>query len=133
MGRYPTGHMNLLPGAIACKPIICSGYKVNYRASPVNLFACKVRDYMVQVPVYVEKETNMIHTFEDTGPTLEQAQEIVGGYVEMVHSPTDPDIQILVNEEGLLKELPFNEEATKMCGTGIVGPAIVLKGNARWT
>ncbi len=75
----------------------------------------------------------MIHTFEDEQPTLEKVQGLVGGLVEMVHSPTNPDIQVLVNEEGLLDGLPFNEEATKICGTGIVGPAVVLKGNARWT
>ena len=49
----------------------------------------------------------------------------------MVRSPTNSDWQILVNEEGLLEQLPFNEEATKICGTGIVGPAIILKGDAR--
>lgn len=75
----------------------------------------------------------MIHTFEDEQPTLKKVQGLVGGLVEMVHSPTNPDIQVLVNEEGLLNGLPFNEEATKICGTGIVGPAVVLKGNARWT
>ena len=53
--------------------------------------------------------------------------------MEMVHSPTEPEWQILVNEEGLLIGLPFNAEATKLCGTGIVGPAIVLKGDAKWT
>ena len=37
----------------------------------------------------------MIKTFEHQKPTLEEAQEIVGGYVEMVHSPNNPDIQIL--------------------------------------
>jgi hypothetical protein len=74
----------------------------------------------------------MIHVFEDRAPTLEEAQGLVGGLVEMVRSPTHRDWQILVNEEGLLEGLPFNEEATKICGTGIVGPAIVLKGNARW-
>jgi hypothetical protein len=74
----------------------------------------------------------MIHVFEDRRPSLEEAQGLVGGLVEMVRSPTHQDWQILVNEEGLLDGLPFNEEATKICGTGIVGPAIVLKGNARW-
>ncbi len=74
----------------------------------------------------------MIHVFEDQKPSLEEAQGLVGGLVEMVRSPTHQDWQILVNEEGLLDGLPFNEEATKICGTGIVGPAIVLKGNARW-
>lgn len=74
----------------------------------------------------------MIHVFEDRRPSLQEAQELVGGLVQMVRSPTKQDWQILVNEEGLLDGLPFNEEATKICGTGIVGPAIVLKGNARW-
>ena len=74
----------------------------------------------------------MIHVFEDRRPSLEEAQGLVGGLVEMVRSPTHQDWQILVNEEGLLEGWPFNEEATKICGTGIVGPAIVLKGNARW-
>jgi len=74
----------------------------------------------------------MIHVFEDKKPTLEEAQALVGGLVEMVRSPTDQEIQILVNEEGLLTGLPFNEEASKMCDTGIVGDAIILKGNAKW-
>jgi len=38
----------------------------------------------------------------------------------------------LVNEEGLLLDLPWNEEATKYAQTGIVGNAIVLKGDAKW-
>jgi hypothetical protein len=80
-----------------------------------------------------KKEIHMIHVFEDRAPTLTEAQELVGGLVELVHSPEHRDWQILVNEEGLLHGLPFNEEATKLCGTGIVGPAIVLKGTARWT
>ena len=75
----------------------------------------------------------MITVIEDRQPTLEEAQKIVGGLVEMVHSPTEPEWQILVNEEGLLEGLPFNAEATKLCGTGIVGPAIILKGDAKWT
>jgi hypothetical protein len=75
----------------------------------------------------------MLYTYEDDAPTLEQAQKLVGGYVEMVRSPTQRDWQVLVNEEGLLLNLPFNEEATELCGTGIVGPAIILKGNAKWT
>jgi hypothetical protein len=74
----------------------------------------------------------MIHVFEDRRPSLQEAQELVGGLVQMVRSPTHQDWQILVNEEGLLEGLPFNDEATKLCGTGIVGDAVVLKGEARW-
>ena len=75
----------------------------------------------------------MITVMEDKKPTLEEAQKIVGGLVEMVHSPTEPEWQILVNEEGLLLDLPYNQEATELCGTGIVGHAIILKGDAKWT
>lgn len=75
----------------------------------------------------------MITVFEDRQPTLEEAQNIVGGLVELVYSPKQPDWQILVNEEGLFENLPFNPEATELCGTGIVGHAIVLKGDAKWT
>ncbi len=75
----------------------------------------------------------MLHVFTETAPTLSEAQELVGGLVEMVRSPTDPDIQVLVNEEGMLHNLPFNEEAKKLCNTGIVGDEIILKGEARWT
>ena len=76
----------------------------------------------------------MLKVFDtlETKPTLKQAQEIVGGLVEMVHSPNNPDVQVLVNEEGLLLDLPWNEEATKYAQTGIVGNAIVLKGDAKW-
>ena len=52
----------------------------------------------------------MLTTIEDKKPTLEEAQALVGGLVEMVRSPNNSEIQILVNEEGLLKGLPFNEE-----------------------
>ena len=88
---------------------------------------------MLIIPIILEKGKIMITVFEDNQPTLQEAQKIVGGLVEMVHSPSEPDWQILVNEEGLLDDLPFNKEATELCGTGIVGPAIVLKGDAKWT
>ena len=74
----------------------------------------------------------MIHVFEERAPTLEEAQELVGGLVQLVHSPDNPDWQILVNEEGLLIGLDPNEEATILCGTGIVGNAVILKGDAKW-
>ena len=75
----------------------------------------------------------MITVFENNQPTLQEAQKIVGGLVELVRSPEHPDWQVLINEEGLIEGLPFNKEATELCGTGIVGPAIILKGDARWT
>ena len=73
----------------------------------------------------------MLTTITDKRPTLKEAQDIVGGYVEMV---IDTDLmQLMVDEEGLLKNLPFNPEASKMADRHIVGSALVLKGAAMWT
>jgi len=69
-------------------------------------------------------------------PTLDAAQEFVGGLVEMVPNQLRVDgepIQILVNEEGLWKNLPVNPTASHMCANNIVGNAWVLVGKARWT
>lgn len=66
-------------------------------------------------------------------PTLEAAQQIVGGYLELVKIPGRADIQIFVDEDGLMKKLPLNEEASALAGQPIVGPALVLEGEARWT
>jgi hypothetical protein len=68
--------------------------------------------------------------FEDQPPTLEHAQKIVGGYVEIVYLPNGD--QMLVAEEGLLKQLPVNPQATFLAGKMIVGNALVLRGGAKW-
>ena len=76
----------------------------------------------------------MITTFESKKdrPSLKDAQALVGGLVEMVHLPPRPELQVLVNEEGLLNELPFTVEASKLCMQPIVGDVVVLKGEAQW-
>jgi hypothetical protein len=64
--------------------------------------------------------------------SLEQAQELVGGYVTHVPIPSRPDSQMFVDEEGLIKGLPVNKEASELAQQTIVGNAIVLSGGARW-
>tara|TARA_R110000751_G_scaffold300963_1_gene413054 strand:- start:36028 stop:36279 length:252 start_codon:yes stop_codon:yes gene_type:complete len=64
-------------------------------------------------------------------PTLEEAQEFVGGTVEMVYLPGGN--QMLVNEEGLLRNLEINNMATRIAGKMIVGDVIILTGKAVWT
>ena len=78
-------------------------------------------------------------------PTLKAAQDFVGGYVEGITLPNGD--YLLVNEEGKLKDLPLNPEATALWKatfdndnyiTGrndfVVGPAILIKKAAlkRW-
>ncbi len=58
--------------------------------------------------------------------TLREVQALVGGYVENVRIPGDRERTALVDEEGMLKELPLNYGASLMLGQAIVGPAVIL-------
>jgi hypothetical protein len=42
------------------------------------------------------------------------------------------DVQVLVDEEGLIKQLPINEKASDMFGRPLYGPVLVLENEARW-
>ena len=74
-------------------------------------------------------------------PTLKEAQEFVGGYVEGITFPNGD--YLIINDEGKLKGLPLNPEATALWKatfdndnfiTGrndfVVGPAILIKKSA---
>ena len=78
-------------------------------------------------------------------PSLKEAQEFVGGYVEGITFPNGD--YLIINEEGKLMGLPLNPEATTLWKatfdndnyiTGrndfVVGPAILIKKAAlkRW-
>ena len=58
-------------------------------------------------------------------PTLEQAQKIVGGYVELIKIPGGT---MFADEEGRMKAYQFNKEATKEAGQSICGNVVVLRG-----
>ena len=89
-------------------------------------------------------ELKIIDNVKDE-PTLESAQEFVGGYVEGISFPNGD--YLIVNEEGKLMGLPLNPEATalwRMTFTKqnyvigyddwVCGPAILIKHKAlkRW-
>ena len=89
-------------------------------------------------------ELKIIDNVKDE-PTLESAQEFVGGYVEGIPFPNGD--YLIVNEEGKLMGLEVNEKATKLWRdtfdndnyiTGrkdwVAGPAILIKKDAlkRW-
>jgi len=67
---------------------------------------------------------------KDKPPTLEEAQAFVGGYVELIRVGKG---QLLVNEEGRLRKLEHNVEASDLAGQFIVGNALFLTGKARWS
>jgi hypothetical protein len=66
-----------------------------------------------------------LRTELDHKPTLEEAQQIVGGYIEYVKVKEGT---LVVNEEGRLLGLPYNDVASKMYGGIIVGNVILLQG-----
>ena len=91
-----------------------------------------------------EQEFKMITKTKDE-PTLKEAQDFVGGYVEGITFPNGD--YLIVNEEGKLMGLPLNPEATalwRMTFTKqnyvigyddwVSGPAILIKHKAlkRW-
>jgi len=57
--------------------------------------------------------------------TLEALQAAVDGFIEAVTLVQDRAV-MLVNEEGLLRDLPLNPVASAVANTQIVGTAIVV-------
>jgi hypothetical protein len=76
-----------------------------------------------------------IKVYENSEPTLEEAQKFVGGYVELVDLHEIGEGCLLVDEEGLLKRKIVNQEATELYNQlfdgYIVGDVIHIKPEAR--
>ena len=67
---------------------------------------------------------------KEKSPTLKEAQFYVGGLVEIVY--LENGNQMLGNEEGGMRNLPINHSASFAAGNMILGPALILEGDARW-
>jgi len=73
------------------------------------------------------------HYFNSDKPTLKEMQNIVGGNIELVH--LDVSEVMVVNEDGLCKDLPLNQPAINyLCEYGlteipIVGDVFVININ----
>lgn len=71
----------------------------------------------------------------DCRPTLVEAQQIVGGYIELVKAKDHwgNSVTLVMDEEGKLKNKPTNKSITMTYGPSIrggyvVGDAIILEG-----
>jgi len=73
--------------------------------------------------------TKGLTVLRECQPTLEEAQNLVGGYIELIQCK---GFQILVDEDGRAKKLHINHNASAMAGKTLVGPALVLFGDAQW-
>ena len=93
--------------------------------------------YVIVIPADEEQKARLLRCDDGDTCTLETLQELVGGPIEVADTclaaswaREDVDsIQLIVNEEGLLQELPFNERATDLYEfryrSGIVGTAVL--------
>jgi hypothetical protein len=63
----------------------------------------------------------------DTPVSLEEAQKVVGGYVERVCPRRTPGVIFLCNEEGLIRGLPLNMHGVELYGGPIAGDIIVFR------
>ena len=63
-------------------------------------------------------------------PTLAQAETLIGGQVSLVFE--QGELQVLADQDSVVKNLEVNSEASDMCGVKIMGNAIILKGDTKW-
>ena len=86
---------------------------------------------MKYIPVILPNGSlNIYAVLDGRTPTLEWLQQQVGGYIETVPACLGNNMLIIVNEEGKLKGLPFNDTATDMArglGDMLVGTVVVMK------
>ena len=66
----------------------------------------------------------------DHRPTLEEAQKVVGGWVEMMpmHLCRTPRLTAFGDEEGRLKGYALNRKATDLLSYPVVGAILILEG-----
>jgi Domain of unknown function (DUF3846) len=63
-------------------------------------------------------------TTEADGSTLDGLQKRVGGYVDVVEAI--PGVDVWVNDEGVILDLPYNDRATFIA---ITTPAVIARGD----
>jgi len=56
--------------------------------------------------------------------SLKELQNLVGGLIEIVHARGQ---LLIVDEEGLLKQKPYNSAASRFSGIHIVGDAVICE------
>lgn len=59
--------------------------------------------------------------------SLTGMQEAVGGFIELVHLPKGK--MLVVNEDGLRLNLPYNKKASQLSQRDIVGDVLLMNHN----
>ena len=73
---------------------------------------------------YIPCNTEVKDEVIEIEPTLNNLQTLVGGYIEII--PISKKQSLVVNEEGLLLNLPRNNLVTALTNRNIVGNVVVI-------
>ena len=117
---------------------------VNKPEQLLHLLTMLDLSYMIQdMTTDINTKASEFKIIEDSKdePSLKEAQEFVGGYVEGITFPNGD--YLIINEEGKVYNLPLNPEATTLWRATftkdkyaygyddfVVGPAILIKKDA---
>ena len=85
---------------------------------------------MAKVPISRLNSAPLEYRQNDFNQLIEDLQDMVDGYIEILAS-RDGEKQIIVDEEGLLKGKQPNIEASDEAKRVIFGDAVILSGSAR--
>lgn len=92
---------------------------------PLRIFLSGI----VKDQILILKADNSIeYESVDKELSLKKSQDIVEGYIEL-YPLQDKQFYFIVNEEGMLKKLKFNELAYKLFGIEVLGNMIVCPKN----
>lgn len=96
--------------------------------NPITDFIARcLPDHDVQIGLILKTDhtIDLIKNYETI--TLEKMQESVGGLIEPVRYIQDVNYDVIVDEEGVLKEKPFNLLAFTVTGFNLFGNVLILK------
>lgn len=92
--------------------------------------------------ILIKTDGTVTETEQDKSPSLEQLQEMVGGYIEVVPMFNDhrgEECVVYCDEEGKIKNKRYNQTATEwwndcntIGGDALVGDVVILVGDAQF-
>lgn len=89
-----------------------------------SYFKHKSRIYPFPVVI---RATGRVDVLKVEGDQLSSLQKAVGGYIELVGVPADPDLVLVVDEEGRLKDKPVNMVASEIALQPLVGDMVMME------
>lgn len=77
---------------------------------------------------FISESCALVDMTGEAIPSFEDVQKMLGGFVEVIKLPTDyrGHRWLLVDKDGQLRRRPVNGRASRIAGTVIAGPGLLL-------